>query len=858
MKLLLKTVGLLVLLLLLGGAGLLLAIQYAGADFQRALVTALLEHVSGGEVSLGKEFHLRLGGNLELQAEDVRLEKARLGPLQEYRAQQLQLSLSLPALLQRRLEFRLRQQGGLVRLISTEEPSEEESSLFIPIPRQVEVRDLALFLPREPSGTPRKVLLSRLSLRQTEQELLLDLEGSYGDQPLQVKTTLAPQADAKGRHALQLKGRLGRLVLHGKGWQGPGSPSLELDLDMSAPDLRIMPGSPFDALAGMGPARLSLRLIRDGRYHAEKVRLEMEVGKATRLRAEGRIEDLVTGEGMQLTLQAESTDLSELSKKLRLQLPSGIRQATLSGRLLGRYSALDLEGVKLKLRGKELSLELAGDVRRIERLSRTNLQLSGEGRVAEQALEIELRLGADEKNRRSLQARLRSGEMELRGDGFVSMERGTPRLELALAGKAGNLKQPAALLGLELQPVAPVTLTGKLAYRRPQLALTGLELRAGRNDLAGDLRLSDLGKAPMKVEGSIRSHRIHLGELLSERVKIKPKLVEKGEKVSRDELAGKHGKKFFSRQSFDLSWMKALQGRLALHFDRWLARNYRLENIDTELLLTNGELRMDRIVGRIGNSPLKGAGRIDTRGKPLAASFELAFGGADLAGAFPGFGLPPGSGTVDMELDLRSRGDSPAELAANLDGIFRLGVEDAPFGFGLPRTLEKSLLEHFNPLARKEPGARRLDCAALYLELKRGQAKMPRGMVIAFPKVLWAGEGSLDLRNETLYLTLKPHTRKGITLFNRGLADLVAVAGPFSAPYIVLNPSGTLLTTLSYSAAAYTGGVSLLLEEIWERVTRVQDPCGYVLQGKRSSAAGKADREKSNAKGSLLDQLDSL
>ncbi len=267
---------------------------------------------------------------------------------------------------------------------------------------------------------------------------------------------------------------------------------------------------------------------------------------------------------------------------------------------------------------------------------------------------------------------------------------------------------------------------------------------------------------------------------------------------------------------------------------------------------------MDKITGRIGGAPLAAALQIDAGSRPLSAHLQLAFRRADLASAFPGFGLPPGSGSLGMELDLRSRGDSQSELAANLDGTIRFGAEDAPFRFGLPPTLEKSLLERLDPLARKDPRARRLDCAALYLELKQGRASMPRGLVIAFPGVLWAGEGWLDLRRERLYLTLKPHARKGVALFSRGLADLVAVAGPLSAPYIVLNPSGTLLTTLSYSAVAYTGGISLLLEEIWERVTRVPDPCGYVLHGKSSSAAAACGAESEKTEGSLLDQLDGL
>jgi hypothetical protein len=217
-----------------------------------------------------------------------------------------------------------------------------------------------------------------------------------------------------------------------------------------------------------------------------------------------------------------------------------------------------------------------------------------------------------------------------------------------------------------------------------------------------------------------------------------------------------------------------------------------------------------------------------------------------------------------MQVEVHGKGRSQAQVAASLTGTLRLWLRDAPFGFGLPRVLEKSLVAHLNPLARQGSDARRLECGAIYLELKDGMGTTPRGMVLAFPQVVWGGKGTLNLRQETLYFTLKPESRKGLTLFNRGVADLVAVAGPLSAPYIVVDPEGTLLTTLSYTAAAYTGGASLLLEGIWEELTQHKDPCGYVLdKGKdkrRKSSGGKGAGRQSTPgrKRSILEQTEGL
>jgi len=103
-------------------------------------------------------------------------------------------------------------------------------------------------------------------------------------------------------------------------------------------------------------------------------------------------------------------------------------------------------------------------------------------------------------------------------------------------------------------------------------------------------------------------------------------------------------------------------------------------------------------------------------------------------------------------------------------------------------------------------------------------------------------------------VTLKPRPRKRFSLSLKGLADLVAVSGTLSSPYIVINPRGALLTSLSYTAAVYSGGASLLVESILDELRRKKDPCAHVLRP--STPDSRSSRKKTQPSESILDQLE--
>ena len=822
-----------------------LLFTFSGEEVQRRFLEHTIGAVTGGEVRLESPFHLELGRHLSLEAGGIHISDASRGPFTDYRSGKVMLRFPLgPLLLQRQLRFDFTQQGGMIRLRSG--AGKSGTGVVTVVPERVTLRDVHLIWPRTGEGAA-TLRLTRLSLRRVPEEWGLDLKGVYGQQPLEVRTIL--EAGGERRRRMRIEGHFGRLAIQGEGWQGRQDPLLEIHLKAEAPDLQILAGAPFDSLPRLGPLKMEMDLFGGDTWRVENLVVKLGAGKRLRLKAHGGIADLFGGGGVEVAVEASSKDLPALARALDVAMPSAVVEADLSGRLAGDFRALRLRELEVRANGRNLKLHASGEAKGVDHFRFAGLRLEGAVVTMKRELKFSLDLGGTDGERQPLDLLLEGEGVKLHGQGVVALRRGKPELELEVSGKAETLKRLEPWTGLALQPVRPVELKGKVSYQEAKLVLRQVRLQVGASDLDGRLVLSSRSDAPFHVEGELVSRRWNRNEQLVHRRQVKPRLLESGQLPA--EEAQSH---LFSRQPFGLEWLSAVEGRVGLQVGELRDDWYRVEAFSSEVVISGGKLRMDAISGRLGGKPLKARFHLNGVASPPEASFAVEFREADLSTGFPGLGLPSDSGRVSLEVELRATGRSQAEMAASLEGEVKLLLERTPFGFAFPRAFERSLLEYFNPAALKEPGGRRLECGAVWVKLDQGVANLPHGLVMDFPQVTWIGNGVVDLGRETLYMALRPRTKRGFRLSLGGLADLVAVAGPLSSPYIVVNPKGALLTSLSYTAAVYTGGVSLLLEGILDELGRSKEPCARVLREPVKSKAGP--REETPGTGSVLDALE--
>jgi hypothetical protein len=101
--------------------------------------------------------------------------------------------------------------------------------------------------------------------------------------------------------------------------------------------------------------------------------------------------------------------------------------------------------------------------------------------------------------------------------------------------------------------------------------------------------------------------------------------------------------------------------------------------------------------------------------------------------------------------------------------------------------------------------------------------------------------GTINLRNETLDLALRPNVKEGLGIGAASLAELVRVTGTLSNPSVGIDTLGSARAALSVGGAIMTGGLSLLGEAALRKGTADPQPCQTALAGGTASRAAQGD-----------------
>lgn len=144
-----------------------------------------------------------------------------------------------------------------------------------------------------------------------------------------------------------------------------------------------------------------------------------------------------------------------------------------------------------------------------------------------------------------------------------------------------------------------------------------------------------------------------------------------------------------------------------------------------------------------------------------------------------------------------------------------------------------TLVSGLNPLGQR----RQFDdiqCAVLQFEIADGIATSTRGLAVQTKAINALGSGAIDLENQEIELHVKTTPRKGLGINLLGIADrFVYLTGTLSEPRVSFDPKGLLVRG---GAAWATAGISLLVEELAQRLTAASNPCDTVL---KQGAAGR-------------------
>jgi len=205
-------------------------------------------------------------------------------------------------------------------------------------------------------------------------------------------------------------------------------------------------------------------------------------------------------------------------------------------------------------------------------------------------------------------------------------------------------------------------------------------------------------------------------------------------------------------------------------------------------------------------------------------------------------------GRTRFTFDGKASGSSLHDWAASLDGTVLLLV--GPAHLKNPPGSSTAILDRIggavNPF-REKKGGTDLKCAVARLPVRGGVAHADRSIAMETDELGVSASGTLDLRNETLDISLKPQVRSGIPIDVAGLADVVRVSGSFRDPKVGVDPAKSAAAIARSGAIVGTGGWSLLGETLINGSASADSPCAIALGATPAAAPPASSSAQASA-----------
>ncbi len=373
-------------------------------------------------------------------------------------------------------------------------------------------------------------------------------------------------------------------------------------------------------------------------------------------------------------------------------------------------------------------------------------------------------------------------------------------LDLALSLHAPQLAALSALAGAGLPALRDVVADARLSSPSAGvLALRGLRLASSAGDVSGDLAL---GRVPRpSLRGTLVSQRVD-GDALALALQQTPRLTATaglppapappvrpappdrpapsagtGQGAS-SRPAAAPGTAVIPNRPLPFAALGAGNLDLAFAVGALSAAGVTWSGVAGHLLLDDARLTLDPFTATAPDGPVAVRLRVDGRAVPPALSASARIPELPLAPLLAAAGQPGAAGgLLGLDAALDATGASPRALAATLTG--HLGLA------GVNGEVQDSVLKAaFAPALRAAgipapalDGTTAVRCLAVRLDLDSGQGTF-RALALDSARLRLDGAGTVDLRQETLALTLRPVLRLGGT----AVGVPVALDGPLGAP----------------------------------------------------------------------------
>lgn len=372
-------------------------------------------------------------------------------------------------------------------------------------------------------------------------------------------------------------------------------------------------------------------------------------------------------------------------------------------------------------------------------------------------------------------------------------------LRLALSGQ--NLDDLYPLIGVAIPPTPPYSFDGRLTHAGDTWRYDGFTGKVGNSDLGGYAHVTT-GRARPFLKADLKSKRLDFDDLAGFVGAGAPSEGSESTNPELQALAAKQAAspKVLPDTPYELDKLRAMDADVRLKASRINAPSLPIDDMDAHLLLDNGLLRLEPLNFGVADGDIRSNIRMDARQPVIRTHADVTMRGVSLPKLMPEGTLAKESiGKLGGKMLVDTRGNSIATMLGSADGDIAIGMGQGQVSQLLMKLAGLNLAGAIRTkLAGDKPIPIR--CAFGDFAVKDG-LMTTRALAFDTTDTIVLGSGTINLRDETLDLTMRPRP-KGRSLLS--LRVPLYVDGTFKNPNV--RPD--------YARIGLRGGVALALATI--------------------------------------------
>ncbi|GJL82110.1 MAG: hypothetical protein DHS20C01_17440 [marine bacterium B5-7] len=390
----------------------------------------------------------------------------------------------------------------------------------------------------------------------------------------------------------------------------------------------------------------------------------------------------------------------------------------------------------------------------------------------------------------------------------------------------------AAIAGVDSTFANHIDLDAGIVYDKSSLEFKDVLLKAGDSDVSGRI-LVDLpgeNKPLPVVHADVQSRMLKFSDFIVEESKSEAS-GDESDKASR----------IFSTTPVNVEFLNKIDLDLKAGINEFHFGDLPLEKIQIKVDGSNGVVNvLSHQILFEGDSTLDL--KVDVRSEKPRVDIDFKASAVN-----PGRFVKSGnndhqySGDVDIDIALKGVGNSQNAIVSSGTGYLILTVNKALLPDSkldlLSASIVMEVLRLVNPFKKQQQGMK-IECGLIAWKIGNGFAVADKTIVIKGDRLFLLGEGKINLSDESLEMVFIPKAQEGLGFNTSGLMKFIGVGGTLSKPVIRPDAKGLLKSGASIGAAWLSGGMSLLLQNMFDRVTAGSRECERVEGLFRDHLAG--------------------